>query len=205
MNTKNYLTVLSVLLLLLSNCPSVVNAQGSKDLNLHLETGYGIKLDKGDYNSFQIYLSPSYSINNVVNAGVGTGLVFMHRNIYHEKARKLTFVPVYLHANVSLNKRNTITPYAGVKLGYGISSKKFSGPSEQSSAWNGEDINSEIKGGAFFSVSLGILHTLSNRHDLSFSLAYDLQRSHLKMGRDNRIHEQTYNLTALAFKVGYVF
>ncbi len=76
MNTKNYLTVLSVLLLLLSNYPSVVNAQGgNKDLNLHLETGYGIKLDKGDYNSFQIYLSPSYGINNVVNAGVGTGLV----------------------------------------------------------------------------------------------------------------------------------
>lgn len=202
MKLNNYLTVL---LLLLFSYPLIANAQGDKDLKLHLETGYGIKLDKGDYNSFQIYLSPSYKITNIVNAGVGTGLIFMHRNIFHEKARNLTFVPVYLHANVSLNKRNTITPYAGVKLGYGFSYKKFSGPSEPSSAWNGEDIDSEIKGGAFFSSSLGILHTLSNGHDLSFSLAYDLQRSHLKMGRDNRIHEQTYNLSALAFKVGYFF
>lgn len=206
MKTKNYFLVITLLTLLtLFNLPFIVNGQENDHLNFQLEAGYGVKLDKGDYNSFQVHLSPLYEISNTFKAGIGTGLVFMHRNSYSEKARNLTFVPAYFNVNYTLNKNNMFTPFAGVKVGYGFCSKNFTELSEPTSAWNGEEINTNIKGDLFYSVTLGILRTLPHGHDLSFSLSYDLQRARLKMGRDNRYHEQTYNLTTLSLKVGYFF
>ncbi|MDO5665853.1 MAG: hypothetical protein Q4G63_11445 [Bacteroidia bacterium] len=176
-------------------------------IGIQIETGYGLKLSREDYNTAQFYITPFYKLNDNLLLGAGIGLIYNHRNTAIQEANTNFSIPVYGSAEYIFSSNSKIKPFINTKIGYGLMSKKYE--TEDFShifTDNNDKINVKYSGGYFISPAIGLLYPINNGHSLKFSLSYDLQK--LKMilsGSGSKQLKSFHTNSTLSLKVGWSF
>lgn len=178
-----------------------------KKVDFQVETGYGIKLSKEDYNAAQLYITPLYKLNDNLLLGVGTGLIYNHRNGFIKEANTTFSIPVYGGAEYIFSSKGSMKPFINTKIGYGFRSKKYETEDfSQIFTDNNDQINVEYSGGFFISPAVGLLYPINDGHSFRVSLSYDLQRLKMVLSGSGSSKLQSFHTNStLSLKVGWSF
>ena len=130
----------------------------------------------------------TYSFRPWLQAGMGTGIEF-----YEQKV-----VPLFIDSRL-LYQAKEVTPFLGVKLGYGLPLSEYNGWFNGATGYG--------KGGIMFEPGLGVLLAQSKSTSVFFSFSFRYQRLNYHKNADwNRDESEILvNYNRLAFRFGFCF
>lgn len=195
--------VLNVIILCLFSFTPLI-AQGKK-IGWLLEAGVGLKSGETRYNSAQVFLTPSYMLNNHFSLGLGAGMIVNHRDNLIKEAKTAINVPVYGSLNYLFPTRGSLHPFFNLKIGYGFLSNKYRAEVVNVMPVDGI-MDIENSGGFFISPAVGIAYSINENHMLRLSLSYDLQRTKMTIS-DNETHtrESDPSIETFSLRLGWFF
>lgn len=150
-----------------------------------------------------------------MTVGIGTGAkIFKSLELINDvgsieyRDKKLVSIPLYINTMYQF-KVNKTTPFVECKLGYSFLNRNYSWKSSRLfPEQQGEvEVQDNLKGGLFFSPSIGILFPTNNRQYFSASLAYCLEGFSGKTNfvQVNKVEKSSANHHLAALRVGYIF
>ncbi len=163
----------------------------------------------------RFFVTPSYKIGDNATVGIGTGAkLFKSLELISDvgsieyRDKKLVSFPLYVNTMYKFKVDKT-TPFVECKLGYSFLNRDYSWKTSRLfPEHQGEvDVEDNLKGGIFFSPSIGVLFPTNNRQYFSASLAYCLERFSGKANfiQVNKVEKSSASHHSVALRIGYIF
>ena len=209
-------------LLTLFCCFSIAMQAQSKSgtYGLQVEAGYAFNItennnySRNDHQAWNIAVSPGYHITDKLFAGIGVALYDYHynrliSNVYGNNNELIEIntsfisVPIFAHGLWKFRIDNKPSWFVSLKVGYGIISKSTYPKEGQASSGI---IRDDYSGGLFASPSVGYMYPINNKHAISLSVSYDLQKNTItNITDDDRPFKSDKTNSTIAVKVGWTF
>lgn len=191
-------------------------SQDVKNIGIQVELGYSSEFkESGNIGGPGFFVTPSYKVGENMSVGIGTGIkYFSVLEITNDveyldaKYKRLVSIPLYVNTmyKFKVDKR---TPFVECKLGYSFFNRNSSFKSNRLfPEHQGEvEIVSNLKGGVFFSPSIGFLFPTNNRQYFSASIAYCLEGLSSKGNfvELNKVEKNSEFRHLTAIRIGYIF
>ncbi len=179
----------------------------------NIPAGYGFDIIGNSYADFNhlawnIALSPGYHVTDKLFAGVGVALYDYN---YSEIIKmppgdvsvpikiKSSFVsvPVYAHGLWKFRVGAKPSWFVSLKAGYGIILKNDYSKKGI--------ISTDYSGGLFASPSLGYMYPINNKHSISLSVSYDMQKYTATVIADDGEYINKRTNSTIGLNVGWAF
>lgn len=182
----------------------------------HFELEYSNEFrSSSNMGGLRLFITPLYKIAENTTIGIGTGAKFFKTlEIINDvgyvdyKYKELVSIPLYVNTMYKFKVDKT-TPFVECKLGYSLLNRDSSFKSNRLfPEHQGEvDVQGNLKGGIFFSPSIGVLFPTIKRQYFSASLAYCLERFSSKTNfvQVNQVVKSSKSHHLAALRVGYIF
>lgn len=172
----------------------------------HVELGYAVEItNKGNtLTGPQLFITPSYSLNNNTTIGVGAGV-----KLFRDADDKVVSAfPLYANAMHRFNNTK-ISPFIEGKLGYTLMNKTYDAKlTNYYPEYPGTvDVHSKRKGGLFFSPSFGAFFPIKSKQRFSVAIAYILDQQYIEAYavQINKTEKETRTYHSIALRLGYIF
>ena len=210
--------------LVLLCCFSIAMQAQSKTgtFGLQVEAGYNFELSESysfnlsgnshaDFNhqAWNIAVSPGYHVTDKLFAGVGVAFYDydysrVMNNIYGGDESKQIEVnsnfmsaPIYAHGTWKFRAGNRPSMFVSLKAGYGIILKNDYSKKGV--------ISADYSGGLYVSPSVGYMYPINDKHAISLSVSYDVQKYTAAVKADDGNFDHDRTNSTFGVKVGWAF